>query len=198
MTPNTNPLDEAPATLSPARLGEALAHLTFFACDGEDAVLAQLGYDPSAFRAATALVKSRLTAAVDLDRPDVLTAYTSAYEVTLRVLRARRPRLAHVRCDPNLEPTLSRRALSPKAEMTPLPVRARAPETEIAVPTFLRPPDPPTMKPLVLADPDAREETVVVDGRTVFGGSDLPFQKASDAPVSPRAARPPEPRNEDE
>ncbi|MEO5927562.1 MAG: hypothetical protein ABIO72_02550 [Patescibacteria group bacterium] len=175
-----------PENLTPARLAEALAHLAFFERDDEDAVLTQLGHDPRVFRAEAIHVKAVLAAAVHADQPDLLTSYTSAYEVTLRVLRARRPKLSQARRDPNLEPTKTKRSAAAPPALVPLPERAGAPKTaDVLLPSYLQP--PPKTGPM--RDLETVDETGIVDARKVLAGSRLPFVDPKDAPPMPRAKR---------
>lgn len=175
-----------PENLTPARLGEALAHLAFFGREDEEAVLTQLRYEPCGFRAEAVHVKAALAAAVDGDRPDLVTGYASAYELTLRVLRARRPKLTQVQCDPSLEPTKTKRVAAARPELVPLPSRAAPQKTpDVAVPSYLQP--PPKTGPM--RNLETVDETGIVDARKVFAGSRLPFVDPKDAPPMPQAKR---------
>ncbi|MFO0611521.1 MAG: hypothetical protein U0414_02950 [Polyangiaceae bacterium] len=196
-------MSDATSELSAARLGEALAHLAFFQ-EEQTAVLAQLGYAPEEFWPAASRVRKELAAAVAGDRPDLVVGYAAAFEATMKALRVRRPRLSHAARDPNLEPRLSRRATIARPALVPLAAAAAptGPDGAVEVPTFLRPPEPPLMRPLakpeggtpVMATPPAGiEETAMLDGAALFGGPDMPFLRAPGGGAVPRQSAAPAP-----
>ena len=190
-------LQHAAPNLTIARFGEVLAHVAFFGIEQETEIVQQLGYEAAGYAAAAAALRLTLADAVASDRPDLLVSYVSAYELTLRVLRARRPNLAHVRRDPTLEPTLSRRKSAVAPELSPLAQRASEAASEVSIPTYLKPPEP-LMKPLA-QEPAVVEETLVLRRPSTLGEPATPFVRAvpgtTPAPVS---AQPPSARREDD
>lgn len=144
-----HPTDPSGATaqaldLSPARFGEATAHLSHFRDAPRERVLQRLGYDVAWFDRAAAAARERLGSALEGLEVDPVLAFANAFDVTQRRLRARRPELDRIVPDASLEPRLEPRVVRPQQGMAPLPP-APAPAARPAsadVPSYLQAPAP--------------------------------------------------------
>ncbi len=176
--------------MTPARLGELMAHVAFFAPATQAEVAKALGYDDSAEGEIPHARSALVDAFTHDDDVAPMRAFVGAYDLTARDLRARRPKLSSVRLNPALEPNVQPRT-SAKRAMVPLPRKAEvatppaAPPPVVVVPTYLHaPPVPVLPAPLPVLAPIAPLEPAPFDAE-----ADPLAQTASGTPPSTRLPR---------
>lgn len=176
--------------MTPARLGELMAHVAFFAPATQAEVAKALGYD----EAAEGEIPQARSALVDAFTHDddvaPMRAFVNAFDLTTRDLRARRPKLSSVRLNPALEPNVQPRT-SAKRAMVPLPRKAEAAPPPpaappaVVIPTYLHAQPaavspPPMLAPTPPVAPEPSQPEAALDPLA---------QTAPGAPASTRLSR---------
>lgn len=159
--------------LSPARLGEAWAHLAFFQGSPRAAVLGRLGYEEAAFEREATELRGELARGLERGELAAVLSFSRAYDLTARQLRSRRPRLEAIAPNPGLEPLGGERRIVAPREIVPLP----KPAADASATTSSGAHDLPSYLRADLASPSAPEP---------------PAPAAPSIAAQPAAATPPE------